>query len=178
MLSRFGAPHLLVAVTLLVGSGLVMVYSASAARSDVYFGVTWAIALRQLVGAGLGVAALIAASRVPLDWLERLAWVCWGLGVLGIALTLGPLGIDVNGARRWLAIGPLSFQPLELAAGPRDWVEVANLFQSKYEFKHVLYRQFVLHLPKAHHSLVLRESVRLSLFRRQLHFCIAEQLGR
>ena len=115
MLSRFGTPHLLVAVTLLVGSGLVMVYSASAARSDVYFGVTWAIALRQLVGAGLGVAALIAASRLPLDWLERLAWVCWALGVLGIALTLGPLGIDVNGARRWLAIGPLTFQPLEPA---------------------------------------------------------------
>jgi cell division protein FtsW len=115
MLSRFGTPHLLVAVTLLLGSGLVMVYSASAARSDVYHGVTWAIALRQMGGAGLGVLALLAASRLPLDWLERAAWVCWGAGVLGIAATLGPLGVDVNGARRWLALGPLQFQPLEPA---------------------------------------------------------------
>jgi cell division protein FtsW len=115
MLNRFGAPHLLVAVTLLVGSGLVMVYSASAARSDVYHGVTWAIALRQLGGAVLGALALVAASRLPLDWLERAAWGCWAVGVLGIAATLGPQGVDVNGARRWLALGPLRFQPLEPA---------------------------------------------------------------
>jgi cell division protein FtsW len=115
VLSRFGTPHLLVAVTLLVGSGLVMVYSASAARSDVYYGVTWALALRQLGGAGLGVLALVAASRLPLEWLERAAWACWAAGVLGIALTLGPLGVDVNNATRWLALGPVTFQPLEPA---------------------------------------------------------------
>jgi cell division protein FtsW len=139
MLSRFGTPHLLVAVTLLVGGGLVMVYSASAARSDVYFGVTWAIALRQLIGAGLGAIALVVASRLPLEWLERLAWGCWGLGVLGIALTLGPLGVDVNGARRWLAIGPVTFQPLEPAklavvVGVAHWLAAHSERMSDFRY--------------------------------------------
>jgi cell division protein FtsW len=115
VLNRVGTPHLLVAVTLLIGSGLVMVYSASAARADVYYGATWAIALRQMGSAGIGVLALVAASRLPLEWLDRLAWGCWAAGVAGIAATLGPLGVDVNGARRWLALGPVTFQPLEPA---------------------------------------------------------------
>jgi len=139
MLSRFGTPHLLVAVTLLVGSGLVMVYSASAARSDVYYGVTWAIALRQLGGAGLGAIALLVASRLPLIWLERLAWGCWAVGVIGIALTLGPLGNDVNGARRWLTIGPVTFQPLEPAklavvVGVAHWLAAHSDRMSDFRF--------------------------------------------
>ncbi len=115
MLSRFGTPHLLVALTLLVGGGLVMVYSASAARSDVYFGVTWAYLLRQLLALGAGGLALLLLHRLPLSWLERLAYAGWLAGVVMIAATLTPLGVEVNGARRWLTLGPLRFQPLEPA---------------------------------------------------------------
>jgi cell division protein FtsW len=110
-----GTPQLLVALALLVGGGLVMVYSASAARSDVYYGVTWAYLLRQLTALGVGGIAFALLHRVPLPWLERLAYLAWALGVLLIAATLTPLGVEVNGAHRWLMLGPLRFQPLEPA---------------------------------------------------------------
>ena len=115
MLKHMGTPQLLVALALLLGGGLVMVYSASAVRSDVYYGVTWAYLLRQLGALGIGAIAFVALQRVPLPWLERLAYLGWAIGVLMIAATLTPLGVEVNGARRWLTLGSLRFQPLEPA---------------------------------------------------------------
>ena len=114
-MSRFGAPQLLVAVALLLGGGLVMVYSASAVRAEFQFGQPHAYLLRQAVAAAVGGVALLALARMPLAWLERLGYAAWAASVVGIAATFGPLGVEANGARRWLAIGPVSFQPLEFA---------------------------------------------------------------
>ncbi|MFQ5515476.1 MAG: putative lipid II flippase FtsW [Myxococcota bacterium] len=113
MLSRLGTPHLLVCTTLLVGTGLVMVYSASALRAEVSFGSAWIYLARQLAGLGLGLVAAYLLSRVPLTWLGRLAYPAWIGGTLLLLLTLTPLGLEENGARRWLAVGGLTLQPLE-----------------------------------------------------------------
>jgi cell division protein FtsW len=115
MLSRFGTPQLLVSAAVLVGGGLVMLYSASAVRSEQVFGVSYEYVVRQLGGAGVGLVALLALSRFPVPWLQRLAYLAW-LGALGlIAATFSPLGHQVNGAQRWLVLGPVLFQPLEPA---------------------------------------------------------------
>ncbi len=115
MLSRVGTPQLAVAATLLLGGGLVMIYSASAARGELIHGSATFYLGRQLGRLLLGVAVALLLSRVPMPWLSRLGYVAWGGAVLALLATLTPLGVTENGARRWLGLGPLHFQPLELA---------------------------------------------------------------
>jgi len=115
VLSRFGTSQLAVAGVLLVGFGLVMVYSASAARSEVVFGTSLAYLGRQSVALGLGLAVAAACFYLPLAWLEKVGLYLWGASVLALLATFTPLGASGGGARRWIALGPLVFQPLEAA---------------------------------------------------------------
>ncbi len=115
MLSRLGAPQLIVSAAALLGLGVVMVYSASAIRSHLAYGDPSVLVSRQLVGVLLGGVAALVATRVPLTWLRQLAPAIWVLGGLALAATLTPLGVAHNGARRWLEVGGVAFQPLELA---------------------------------------------------------------
>lgn len=107
--------HLLVLATLaLVAFGLVMVYSASSARAIVLSGDPAYYLKRQALSALLGVAALVLCSRLPARVWRRL---CGPLLVGSLLLLLFVLvgGTNVNGARRWLSLGLLDFQPSELA---------------------------------------------------------------
>jgi cell division protein FtsW len=115
VLRRTGAPHLLVAAGFLLASGLVMVYSASAVRAELRFGSSATYLLRQLQAAAIGLPLAILALRAPTEWLRRAAYPLWGVSLGLILLTLTPLGVEQNGARRWLSFGPLGLQPLELA---------------------------------------------------------------
>ena len=115
MLTRLGTPQLLVATASLAAAGLVMVYSASALRAELLFGNPAVYLLRQTVGLVIGVALALLIVRAPLGLLRRCGMPAWALTTLLIAATLTPLGLEENGARRWLALGPLTFQPLELA---------------------------------------------------------------
>jgi cell division protein FtsW len=114
VLSRFGTSQLAVAGVLLLGFGLVMVYSASAARSEVVFGTTFAYLGRQAVALALGLGVGAACFFAPLALLERSAYAAWAATVLCLAATFSPLGSSGGGAQRWLVIGPVVFQPLEL----------------------------------------------------------------
>ncbi len=115
MLSRFGVSELLVAAILLLGFGLVMVYSASAARAEVVFGTSFAYLGRQTLALliGFGIGALCYAT--PLAWIEKIAYIAWAASVLALIATFTPLGVGENGARRWVMLGGLPFQPLEPA---------------------------------------------------------------
>jgi cell division protein FtsW len=72
--------------------------------------------LRHLVALGGGLACAALAVRLPLVVWRRLAFPMWGISVALLALTLF-VGIEVNGARRWLGAPglPLRFQPVEIA---------------------------------------------------------------
>ncbi len=115
MLNRLGTGHLLVGSAFLLSIGLVMVYSASALRAELLYGSSAAYLGRQAAGMALGVAAALLISRVPLEWIQRSGMFVWLGTVVLLAATFTPLGMEENGARRWLALGPLSFQPLEPA---------------------------------------------------------------
>lgn len=115
MLSRFGTSELLVSAILLLGFGLVMVYSASAARSEVVFGSSFAYLGRQSLALMIGLGFGALCFFTPLPWLERVAYAAWGLSVLALVATFTPLGVGENGARRWIMIGSFPFQPLEPA---------------------------------------------------------------
>ena len=107
--------HLLVLVTLgLVAFGLVMVYSASSGRAAVANGDPAYFLKRQALYAVMGLVAMAVLSRVPFRRLKPLAGP---LLVTSFALLVAVLvmGTSVNGARRWLPVGIIDFQPSELA---------------------------------------------------------------
>lgn len=110
---------LLWSMWLLLGLGAVMVYSASSVTAMRDTDHTWSVVLKHLVFMGIGLALLYGASRVPLRvWRDRLTplvlIVAFG-GLLMVAIPGMPLADDVNGASRWLRLGPLGFQPSDLA---------------------------------------------------------------
>ncbi|MEI6447268.1 MAG: putative peptidoglycan glycosyltransferase FtsW [Actinomycetes bacterium] len=99
------------AVTALVAFGTVMVYSASSAQTG------FSLPLRTVfLGLSLGIPACLIARRVPLDEVRRHSRALMAIGILLLVLVLIPgLGQSINGARRWLGAGPVSFQASEIA---------------------------------------------------------------
>jgi len=106
---------MLVLVTLgLVAFGLVMVYSATSAPAALGGGDPSSYIKRQAIYALLGVVCLIVASRTDYRVLRR---VSPALLLVSLVLCVAVLLVaePVNGARRWIALGPATFQPSELA---------------------------------------------------------------
>ena len=97
--------------------GLLAVYSSSLAYAIQQFDDPNYYVVRQALWAVLGFGAMLALSR--LDYRRLASWSpLLMLGTLAmVALTLVPgIGLEINGARRWLAVGPLpAVQPSELA---------------------------------------------------------------
>lgn len=102
-------------VVVLVGLGLAMVYSAGAVVASQPGGRLDSMLLKQILAVAIGLAAMALAMHVDYRfWSKR--WVVWGVvfSVVGlqVAALLSPA---LNNSRRWLFLGPLSFQPSELA---------------------------------------------------------------
>jgi cell division protein FtsW len=107
---------LLGVAALLLSVGVVMVYSASAIVAADRFQDPALFVKKQLVWAALGSVGLLAALRMDYRRLEKLGWpLLIGIGVLLVAVLVPPLAQSINGTRRWLRLGPMSFQPAELA---------------------------------------------------------------
>jgi cell division protein FtsW len=107
--------RLLIFVTLgLVAFGLVMVYSATSAAKAVRGGDPGEYLKRQGIYAVLGIVLMTLASRADYRKLRPLAGTLV-LTSLGLLVAVLAIGQTVNGARRWIAFGPATFQPSELA---------------------------------------------------------------
>lgn len=111
--------------------GLVMVLSASAAEAQSDYGNPWYQFQRQAMWLAMGAVALVAASYVDHRRLQSYARLLL-LGTFGLLiLVLLPFaGQTVNGSSRWLAFGPITLQPSELAKLALV-VFVANLLASR-----------------------------------------------
>ena len=114
----FDQPLAWVVVTLLL-FGLLMVYSATIAMSDnprfTKYTHTYFLVRHTMWLATSFVAALMA-FQVPISTWEKYApWLFVASLVLLIAVLIPGVGKVVYGARRWISLGPLSFQPSELA---------------------------------------------------------------
>jgi cell division protein FtsW len=71
---------------------------------------------RHLMWLGLAFLAGLVAFQIPMSWWERMApWLFVGVLCLLIAVLIPGVGSVVNGARRWISLGPISFQPSEVA---------------------------------------------------------------
>jgi cell division protein FtsW len=108
--------HVLIAsVVVLLGVGLVTLYSASINFGQRFMGNKFYFISRQLVYGAVGVLLFITASIVPLRLVRALIPFGIVLAAVLCVLTFVPyIGVSKNGAARWISIGDFSYQPSEM----------------------------------------------------------------
>lgn len=106
---------LLVCALGLVAFGFVMVSSASMSIASTCCDDPFYYVTRHGLALGLALTGAVLAYNVPLDWWERGGVWLFLLGLVSLVLVLVPgVGREVNGATRWIPLGPLNVQPSEL----------------------------------------------------------------
>lgn len=106
----------LILLLLLLTVGLGMLYSASSAQSqyDTGYTISTRYLQKQAACALVGLAAMVVLSRIPTEVWYRMAWPLYGVSIVLLLMVL-LFGQSVNGARRWINIAGLQFQPSEIA---------------------------------------------------------------
>jgi cell division protein FtsW len=112
---RKSAYFLFLAVLGMLVIGIVMLFSTSAfardSHGDVYFFVK-----RQVVWLGVGLVVCTVAALVDYHFWQRTWWIWFGLAFIALSLCFVPhFGMRINGSRRWVGLGPVTFQPSEIA---------------------------------------------------------------
>ena len=105
---------LLIVTALLLGIGIIMVFSASTIISQVQYGDSYYFLKRQSFWAFIGLLGMLLANKINYWKWEKLAIVFLILNFVFLALVFVPgLGRQVYGAYRWIQIGGINFQPTE-----------------------------------------------------------------
>ncbi|MGM9590108.1 MAG: putative lipid II flippase FtsW [Faecousia sp.] len=101
---------------LLLTIGLIMLWSASFPQSEYDTGYTDSgrYLRKQAACAAIGILAMYCFSRIPAGIWYRLAWPLYG-GSIVLLLSVLVMGQSVNGAKRWINIAGIQFQPSEVA---------------------------------------------------------------
>lgn len=107
--------NLLVSVILLICFGLIMLYSSSAYSAQIKFGDDMNYFTKQAAISALCLIAVIIGSQIDYHLLTK-NFAGWIYLVANILLFLTKfIGTELNGAKRWIYFGPVSFQPAEMA---------------------------------------------------------------
>lgn len=106
---------LLIVIIFLVCFGLIMIYSTSSYEAQMKFNDASFYLKKQIFATAIGIVAMLAISRIDYHFWKRFAVVACFATIVCILLVKSPIGIEANGASRWIGVGPLSFQPAELA---------------------------------------------------------------
>src|SRR5215469_13536480 len=118
LLDRPLTPYYLIVgiTTLLLALGLVMVLS-TASVTDLSFGLSpYSDFEKQLVGVCIGLPLMWVAARSSPRLFRAAAYPLLAVAIIGLCLIMiHGVGVTANGASRWIALGPLQFQPSELA---------------------------------------------------------------
>ena len=105
---------LLFFVIFLIGFGLVMLYSTSAYNGQVKFGDSAFYLKRQLRATVLGLIAMFLVAKMDYHFWYRNATMVYMMA-MGLNFIVMFAGSEYSGSTRWLALGPFSFQPSEIA---------------------------------------------------------------
>ena len=107
---------LLFPVLLLVGMGIVMVYSASSALAIKKFGSGYFFLQKQAMFSLIGIVVLVVFSYIPFRLYRVLVYPVLAAAIaMLVAVVFSGLGVTAGGSARWLQLGPVQFQPSELA---------------------------------------------------------------
>lgn len=109
----------------LLAIGLVMVLSASGIVAEKMNGDKYYFFKRQLIFASAGGIALWVAALMPREWLYKFQYPALIIALILLLITLSPLTTRINGAKRWIPLGPVSIQPME-------FVKIALVFYLAY----------------------------------------------
>jgi cell division protein FtsW len=104
---------LFISVLMLVGFGVVMVYSASAIRASAEQGSEAYFLHRQAIYATIGIIAMVITSQINYHFYQRIIYPILLAAIVGLILVHTPIGRTLNGASRWIGIGSFRFQPAE-----------------------------------------------------------------
>jgi cell division protein FtsW len=112
---RKSAHFLFVAVLGMLVIGIVMLFSTSAfakdSHGDMYFFIK-----RQAVWLAVGLVVCTFAAIVDYHFWQRTWWIWFALALVALAFCFVPhFGMRINGSRRWVGLGPATFQPSEIA---------------------------------------------------------------
>ncbi len=103
-------------VLILLTVGLVMLFSASYAYSLEYYDSSYRFISRQALFAAIGVVLMLLVSRIDYHVWRKFAWVIFGVStVLLIILLILPPMVSGMEVKRWFVVGPINFQPSEVA---------------------------------------------------------------
>lgn len=105
---------LLLLILALAALGSVMIASASTAYATSRFGDAYYFLKRQAVFLVLGVITMLLVARIPPSRLYRYALPIFFISLFFLLL-VPLLGTEAGGAKRWIALGPFTFQPSELS---------------------------------------------------------------
>ncbi len=107
---------LLFLVIFLLGFGLVMLYSVSAYEAQSEFGDATYYLRHQARNIAIGLVFMAAAARIPYQFWKKI-WVSRFVYIVSFLLCAAVIavGSEANGSQRWLQIGPIQFQPSEIA---------------------------------------------------------------
>lgn len=105
---------LLIAVFLLVGIGLILLYSTSAYNGQVKFHDAYYYLKKQAFATALGIVLMFVMANIDYHIWQHFAVLAYIAAIL-LSLAVLFIGDEYNGSKRWLSLGPLSFQPSEYA---------------------------------------------------------------
>ena len=105
---------LLILVLLLVVFGLVVLYSTSAYNGRVKFADPAYYLRKQFFATSIGLFSMYLVSCMDYRRLQNYAWIGYGIALM-LSTAVLFVGREYHGSKRWLALGPLSFQPSEYA---------------------------------------------------------------
>lgn len=105
---------LLTALLFLVAFGLIILYSTSAYNGEVKFHDSFYYLKKQAFATGLGIAGMLIVAKMDYHIWRHMALLGYLIAIL-LAVAVLFVGEEYNGSKRWLSLGPFSFQPSEFA---------------------------------------------------------------
>lgn len=100
-------------VITILGFGLIMLFSASYSYAYTNFGNSYRFIIRQAGFAVIGIIGMLIISKIDYHKYMRLSWPIYGIAI--VLLVLVYLLPSVEGYHRWIVLGPINFQPSEIA---------------------------------------------------------------